>query len=191
MERSLHEMTLKPVPKERLHRLFYPQVPAVIAVKLEDIVNAMPATSIMHVSSDPPTIATSIMTRLYTWELLKKARYFSVNWLDYKYTSSIDILGFTPGRGVKDKLRKAGLTWEPGVICKNVPVIKEAVATLECKMVKHIEIGDHNLVIADVLNIQAISDFQEYWSYKEYKPILYLGATPNGKRGRYVTITKT
>lgn len=181
-------MRRRRVQDSLLHRLFYPQVPAVIAVRANGVVGGMPATSVMHVSTRPPVIATSIMTGLYTRELLEKSRYFSVNWLDYSYAKAIDVLGFTPGRGLKDKIKEAGLDWEPGSTNKDIPVIKEAVAVLECRLSKSLSMGDHDLIMAEVLGSFAIDDFQDYWAFKEYKPILYLGATPDGKKGRYSTL---
>jgi flavin reductase (DIM6/NTAB) family NADH-FMN oxidoreductase RutF len=55
------------------------------------------------------------------------------------------------------------------------PVLDDAAAWLECRVEWLREAGDHFLVLGAVVDAQASDDFAEYWGFRSYSPILYVG----------------
>jgi 3-hydroxy-9,10-secoandrosta-1,3,5(10)-triene-9,17-dione monooxygenase reductase component len=157
-----------------IHRLFYPQVPAVFASQLRGRVSAMPVVSYASVSTSPPLVAVACNPDSYTCKLALKAGAFSLSLLDRSKTSAIDGLATTHGKSVKDKLASVGLRHSRGVKL-NVPAIEGARATLECSVSSKSKTGDHTLVIGLVSAAYATSAFSDFWNFRRYKPLLYTG----------------
>jgi flavin reductase (DIM6/NTAB) family NADH-FMN oxidoreductase RutF len=165
---------MKTVPTSRAYRLLYPSVPAVVSATYEGRTSAMPAVSVMSLSNDPPLIGVSSSPFHATYSTIVKANCMSVSWLDLKYRESVEKLGSASGNAVPDKLRASGLQYTlKGTPA--VPVIKEASAYLSCTLAGLQRIGDHDLLVAEIREARAIADFDEYWTFKVYHPILYSG----------------
>jgi len=75
------------------------------------------------------------------------------------------------GYKVKDKFDAVGLTPIDGRKTP-VKVVKEALAVLECKVRRFIKVGDHDLIIGDVLYAYTSGNFDTYWDLMNYNPIL-------------------
>src|SRR5579885_1481939 len=60
-------------------------------------------------------------------------------------------------------------------------VSNNPVAYIETKLIKRLEVGDHVLLLSKVITCFAIEDFENYWKFKKYKPLLYIGMQ-NGAR---------
>jgi flavin reductase (DIM6/NTAB) family NADH-FMN oxidoreductase RutF len=173
---------MRKVEGSKVYRLLYPSVPVVVAASHRGKVSAMPAISVISLSNDPALIGVSSSPSHDTYGTIIKARCFSVSWLDGRYASAVVGLGSVSGAGIPDKLRTAGLHHSlrgtPAV-----PVVKEASAYLACTLSKVERFGDHDLLVGEVREARAIGDFRDYWAFKLYRPILYLGSRgPNGER---------
>ena len=158
----------------RVHRLFYPQVPLVMSVSHEGRVTAMPVVSYASVSDSPPMVAVSCLKGGFTCRLALKARSFSLCILDRTHAGAVAKLGSTSGSAVKDKLAVAGLKHRKGSVL-GVPVIVGSVASLECELRSRRGIGDHVLLISEVMAARAAGSFIQYWDFAKYAPILYVG----------------
>jgi flavin reductase (DIM6/NTAB) family NADH-FMN oxidoreductase RutF len=157
-----------------IHRLFYPQVPLVLAAQFGGRVSAMPVVSYASVSDKPPMIAVACSPRGYTCKLTLKARAFSLSILDRTQTNAVARLATLSGAKVKDKLKEAGLSHVDGKIL-SVPVIERSVATLECRLRESSRHGDHLLLVGTVKAAYASEAFAEFWDFGRYRPLLYAG----------------
>ncbi|MCL4355808.1 MAG: flavin reductase family protein [Nitrososphaerota archaeon] len=157
-----------------VHRLFYPQVPLVMAAKAGARVSAMPVVSYLSVSERPPMVAVACAPRGYTCRLARKARCFSLSIVGRERSSALSKLATASGAAVKDKLAEAGLKYSEGVKLK-VPVLDAAVATLECRLQATRRLGDHLLLVARVEDARAAGAFSGFWDYRRYRPVLYAG----------------
>lgn len=72
-----------------------------------------------------------------------------VNVVDEKLMEAVRVCGEKSGREV-DKFALAKLTPEKGVKV-NSPLIKECPVSIECKVVKEVEVGDHVWFIGEVI----------------------------------------
>ncbi len=165
---------MRKVEGSKVYRLLYPVVPAVVAASCEGSVAAMPVVSLASLSNHPPLVGFSSSPSHATYKTIIEAGQFSVSWLDRSFAKAVIELGESTGAMSADKLSAVGLHHRPGKSL-NVPVIEEACATLECRFATSQRLGDHNLVIGEVERAEAAADFDDYWTFSEYRPILYAG----------------
>ncbi len=162
------------VAGSKVYRLFYPSVPVIVAARFDGRISAMPVVSILSVSSSPPRVAFSSSTSHRTYEAIVRSKSFSAVWLDTKFIKSVENLGTSSSGTAPDKLGSAGLTHHGGRVL-DVPVIDGASAVLECSVSEVRTLGDHDLVVGEVMVAYAEEDFADYWAFKGYSPILYSG----------------
>jgi flavin reductase (DIM6/NTAB) family NADH-FMN oxidoreductase RutF len=144
----------------------------------------MTVTSATPVSEVPPTIL-CISGDTNTLSLIVESRAFGLCFLGEESRKVLDRLGFSSGSRVRDKLAKAGVEWVPGRTVQ-VPLIRNAHASLECTVLELKKVGGYTMVLGRVRRALVSEDFHEYWRYRSYHPLLYYGPTPSGKEGRYV-----
>ena len=162
------------VDPSMVHRLFYPQVPLVMSVRLLRRVSAMPGDSYASVSDAPPMVVVSCDPAGFTCKLAQKAGSFSLSLLGRERLPALARLATVSGTKVKDKLADAGLEHGTGKRLK-VPVIRGAFATLECSLKSTKRTGDHLLLIAKVVASYSTGAFTDFWDYSQFRPLLYTG----------------
>lgn len=160
------------VDPSKIYRLFYPAVPAIISCNDRGLVYAMPVVSLISLSNNPPLVGLSSSPEHMTHKAILNARSFSVCWLGRSQVLSVEILGTT--HTSVDKLQAAGLRHSKGRIL-DVPIIEGCVAALECSLYARQGLGDHELLVGKVQDARAVDDFQDYWRFQSYDPILYAG----------------
>ena len=158
----------------KMHRLFYPQVPAVLSTESGEHVSAMPVISYVTVSTSPPLVAVSCDPHSYTLELALESKLFSLCILGRNKAKAVERLALTSGRRVSDKLAECGLPHSKGVKL-SVPVLRGAEATLECQVRSGRSLGDHVLLVGLVRACYASKKFDGFWNFEKYRPILYTG----------------
>jgi flavin reductase (DIM6/NTAB) family NADH-FMN oxidoreductase RutF len=172
---------MSPVDLSKLYRLLYPAVPAIISCSDRSLVYAMPVVSVVSLSNSPPLIGVSSSPEHSTHKAIINARCFSLSWVDASLVRAVEVLG-TTAHSTVDKLQAAGLKHRRGSAL-DVPIIEGSVASLECSLYARQTLGDHELLVGRVLEARASEDFQEYWKFQTYSPILYAGT----KEGSFKT----
>jgi flavin reductase (DIM6/NTAB) family NADH-FMN oxidoreductase RutF len=162
------------IDPSKVYRLLYPAVPAIISCYDQTgSTFGMPVVSIISLSGDPPLIGVASSPNHVTHEAILRAGCFSLSWVDVSLVRSVELLGTMPRRS-GDKLEMAGLKHTKGNTL-DVPIIEGAVASLECSLYAKETLGDHELLVGRVQEAQTSDDFQEYWKFEKYRPILYTG----------------
>jgi flavin reductase (DIM6/NTAB) family NADH-FMN oxidoreductase RutF len=105
---------------------------------------------VIPISSNPPLLGISLRKKRHSYELIKKSNDFVVNIPTREILKETDYCGNVSGRDV-NKFEKTVLTPIPGKIV-NSPIIKECPINLECKVIKDMELGDHNLIVGEVVS---------------------------------------
>jgi len=164
---------MNPVDTSKVYRLLYPAVPAILSCSDRSLIYAMPVVSMISLSNSPPLIGVSSSPQHSTHQAIVKVRCFSLSWVDASLVHSLELLGTTPHSGV-DKLQSAGFKHSRGRTL-DVPIIEGAAASLECTLYARQTLGDHELLLGKVEDARASEDFQEYWRFQEYNPVLYTG----------------
>jgi len=181
----LKSYTSKKKEAVKVYRLFYPQIAVIVASRTTHHVEAVAMNSVISGSSDPPRVVCALKGEAKILAVVRDSKSFSVNWMDSRFVKSVDFLGFQRAGNPRDKIKAAGLTWVPGTKT-SAPVVSEAAAVLECTLDRVIPLGDNDLVVGNIVSVKTSRDFSEYWQFKTYKPLIYFGAVPGKKAGRYV-----
>jgi flavin reductase (DIM6/NTAB) family NADH-FMN oxidoreductase RutF len=101
-----------------------------------------------YFSGKPTLVGVGIAPSRYSFDLIRQSGEYVVNVVDEKLMEAVRICGEKSGREV-NKFQLAKLTIEKGVKV-NAPLIKESPVSLECKVVKEVEVGDHVWFIGEV-----------------------------------------
>jgi flavin reductase (DIM6/NTAB) family NADH-FMN oxidoreductase RutF len=97
----------------------------------------------------PTLVGVGIASSRYSFDLIRQSGEYVVNAVNKKLMAAVRLCGEKSGREV-DKFELAKLTPEKGVKV-NAPLIKESPVSIECKVVKEVEAGDHVWFIGEVL----------------------------------------
>ena len=126
----------------------YPRHTVLVTCGGKDKKNIIAIGWSMPVSINPPMIAISIHPKRYSHSLIRDLKEFVVNVPTNEYKDATLYCGKVSGRD-HDKFAETGLTTIEGKTVSS-PAIKECVASMECKLVKEVETGDHTLFIGEV-----------------------------------------
>lgn len=102
-----------------------------------------------YFSGKPTLVGVGVAPSRYSCDLIRKSGEFVVNVVDEKLLDAVRICGEKSGRDI-DKFELAKLTPTKGVKV-NAPLIEESPLSIECKVVKEVEVGDHIWFMGEVL----------------------------------------
>lgn len=111
--------------------------------------NVMAVGWVAIASEDPLMFVLGIDAGAYTYALIRTTRQFVVAFPHEGMGRAVLHAGTYHGQN-RDKLAEAGLATQPGVNVK-APLIADAVANFECRLVRIIQPGDCPLIIGQVL----------------------------------------
>jgi len=167
---------------EALHKLSYGLY--VITSKKDGRLNGQIANAVIQVTSEPPTIAASINRGNLTWEFIKSSRVFAVSVLcEDTPMTFIGRFGFRSGREA-NKLE--GIDYRIGTTGAPI-VLENAVAFLEVKVTKEIDVGTHTIFVGELVDADIISE-KTCLTYEHYHQIKG-GKTPKAA-ATYIAETK-
>jgi 3-hydroxy-9,10-secoandrosta-1,3,5(10)-triene-9,17-dione monooxygenase reductase component len=106
--------------------------------------------SLTSVSLEPPTVSFCPSRSSLTWSRMRRAKGFSVNVLGRQHEQ------FAVRAAPAGADRFAGLNWELGP--QGVPLLTDALATLECEIQAEHPAGDHWIVVGRVNNLRISPD---------------------------------
>jgi len=99
-------------------------------------------------SFEPMMYAVAIGKTRFSAEMVRKSGVFAVNFMPAEFEKEILFCGTKTGKNI-DKFKETGLEKEEAETI-DCPRIRQALAYMECKVEKEIEVGDHILFIAKV-----------------------------------------
>ena len=100
------------------------------------------------VCSDPVMLSISVRKSRYSYSILKETGEFAVNLVTESLVRSADFCGVKSGRDI-DKFKECNLTPVPSKTIA-APSIEESPLTLECRVKQVIELGSHDMFLAEV-----------------------------------------
>lgn len=101
------------------------------------------------INSDPPMVSISVRKQRYSYELIKQKGEFVINLPARNLTFATDFCGVKSGKDI-DKFAEMKLTPERASKV-DVPLIKECPVNLECVVRQVMELGSHQLFLAEVV----------------------------------------
>jgi flavin reductase (DIM6/NTAB) family NADH-FMN oxidoreductase RutF len=120
--------------------------------------HGMTASSFTSVSLDPPLVLVCVDHRAKVLEHLRGTEHLAINVLS---EGQHELSAHFARRGQN---RFEGVDWYAGH--EGVPLIPEVLASLECRMHRLVDAGDHAILIAEVLGV----------SHREGRPLVYYGS---------------
>lgn len=127
----------------------YPRLAVIVTCRARGKDNAMAAAWHSSISFNPPLFGVSIAPKRYTYELILEAKEFGVNFMAIEKAELIAATGGSLGKKV-DKFEKFDLQKEKP-LKTSVPILKDAYAAYECKLVAHHTYGDHEWFVGEIV----------------------------------------
>lgn len=111
-------------------------------------------------NTNPAKMYISVRPSRYTHELISKSREFCVNLPSSNLVRIVDFCGVKSGREV-DKFESLAITAEKSTIV-SCPSIAECPVTMECKVTDIVQLGSHDMFIADIVAVNLNEDLMDY-----------------------------
>ena len=151
------------------------------------------------VNSNPPMTYISVRKERYSHNIIENTGEFVINLCSEELAFATDFCGVRSGRDT-DKFKEMKLTPERAEIVR-CPMIKESPVNIECRVREIIELGSHDMFIADILKVHVDEQYidrsgrirLDQASLVAYNHGEYFGLKrqPIGKFGFSVMKTKT
>lgn len=119
----------------------------VVSTRDGDKVNAMTAAWVSRVSFTPPLVAVAVAPKRFSFDMIKNSGVFAVNVMGPDGVDTAKHFGFKTGHKT-DKFADVGYDTK----ATGSPILRDALAWMDCKVVKSVEAGDHTLFIGEVID---------------------------------------
>lgn len=109
------------------------------------------------ICSDPAMCYISVRPERHSYPILAKRMEFTINLTTESMARTTDWAGVRSGRDY-DKWKETGLSPIPGEKVAS-PTIAESPLSIECRVKEIVNLGSHDMFIAEVLNVRADTRF--------------------------------
>jgi len=161
---------------KKFYQYAFPMQAAILTVS-DEKGKTNPITVAWHtpISKKPPLYGISIAPSRFSHKAIQHSKEFVINFGSFDIVEKIHFCGTRSGRNT-DKIKESGLNLENSDKIKT-KYIKECYAHLECKLFSKVNLGDHDLIVGEVVNsIVDENAFEEdILDNKKIKPCCYLG----------------
>lgn len=126
------------------------------------------------INTAPAMTYISVRKERHSYNLIKESSEFVINLTTEALVHPTDFCGVRSGRDV-NKFEVTGLTPEPATHVK-APLIKESPVNIECRVTQVIELGSHDMFMAEVLAVhadEAYFDEKGKFHLDKSRPICY------------------
>ncbi len=138
----------------------------VSANKPDGTTNLMALSWWTYVSNKPATIAVCLSKKGYTGELIQKSREFGLSVVDESLKEAAFACGTCSGR-TENKPEKFGIKlMEPAVIATRL--VRAHRAALECRLTDVLEVADHCIYVAEVVETHCDPDKKQLFAMNGY-----------------------
>jgi flavin reductase (DIM6/NTAB) family NADH-FMN oxidoreductase RutF len=155
----------------------YPKIAAIISASARGRDDAMTAAWHSSISLKPPLYGIAITSKRFTYQLITESQEFGVNFIPIEKASLAAAIGGTSGQKM-DKFQRFNIKKERP-IKTTVPVLKDAYAAYECKLVDSKPYGDHLWIVGEIVAVHFLEEAftpAKVLDMDKIKPLLYLGS---------------
>lgn len=133
--------------------MLYPLPAVLVSVRDKDgNDNVLTIAWVGTVCSSPAMLSISVRKERHSYHMLKESGEFVVNLTTKNLLEATDYCGVKSGKE-EDKFQSMNLT--KGEAEKiNAPIIMESPVNIECKVTQLLELGSHDMFLAEVVNVQ-------------------------------------
>lgn len=168
------------MPKERIEgpgsfNYHFPMLAAIVTVKYGNKENAMAAAWHSPFSFSPALYGVMIHPKRFTCQLILEAKEFGVNFMPLEKGELVASVGGSRGAEI-DKFQRFKIAKEPSLRLVGAPILKDAYAAYECRLMEHRAYGDHELLIGEVVAVHYDKEAfaEKGLNISGVSPLLYL-----------------
>lgn len=155
----------------------YPRLAIILASHSQGRDNAMTVAWHAPLSFRPPLYGVAIVPGRFTFQLIMESKEFGVNFMPFEAAELLAMVGGSRGKEI-DKFTRFRLAKDKPVKT-NVPVLRDAYACYECRLVDHRPYGDHEWVVGEIVAVHFSEEAftpEGVLDITRVNPALYLGA---------------
>lgn len=134
--------------------------------------NIITVAWITPISASPPLLGFAIRKSRHSFKLLEECAEFVVNVPEFELGPESTFCGRKSGKDF-DKFKECKLTAEKSDHVAP-PSISECPAAIECRVSKMMEVGDHFLVVGEVVGAKADKKKFDGYFKPEFRPLLHV-----------------
>ncbi|MCJ7580180.1 MAG: flavin reductase family protein [Candidatus Aminicenantes bacterium] len=156
---------------------FYPYTVNIVGAQSGDQINYMACAWHTALSFDPPLFGVLISKKRRTHQVISQAREFTVNFIGFEQVKLSAQMGRISGHD-RDKIKELQVELAPAVKIHS-PILAQAYACLENRLVDIRPYGDHDLFVGEVLAVheeEGCFDQNGALEVEKIHPLLYLGS---------------
>ena len=154
----------------------FPRLVAIITAQDKAKENAMTAAWHQPISFNPPIYAVSISPKRFTYQMIVESKEFGINFLPFEQAETAASVGGSSGQEI-DKFQRFNIGKDKAIKTK-VPILRDAYAAYECRLIDDREYGDHRLVVGEVVAVHWLKEAftsDGVLDLNKISPMLYLG----------------
>jgi len=155
----------------------YPKVAVIVTASAGGKDGAMTAAWHSSISLKPPLYGIAIAPKRFTYQLITESREFGINFIRLEKAFISAAIGGTSGQQM-DKFERFNIKKEKP-LKTTAPILKDAYAAYECKLVDSKSYGDHIWVVGEIVAVHLLEEAftpTEVLDLNKIKPLLYLGS---------------
>jgi flavin reductase (DIM6/NTAB) family NADH-FMN oxidoreductase RutF len=155
----------------------YPKVAVIVTASAGGKDDAMTAAWHSSISFKPPLYGIAIAPKRFTYQLITESREFGINFIPSKKASLAAAVGGTSGQQM-DKFERFNIKKEKP-LKTTAPILKDAYAAYECKLVDSKPYGDHIWIVGEIVAVHFLEEAftaTEVLDLNKIKPLLYFGS---------------
>ena len=145
------------IPFNKPGNMLYPVPAVMVSAGNEEKQNIITVAWTGTVCSDPPMVYISIRKSRYSYDIISETGEFVINLPNESLVHAMDYCGVKSGAKV-DKFRECGLTPAKSLTV-GAPSIEEAPVSIECKVKQIMELGSHDMFLAEITAVTAEEQF--------------------------------
>lgn len=155
----------------------YPSVAAIVTAHAAGRDNAMAAAWHMPISFKPPIYSVVVSPKRFSYRLIADSGEFGINFMPASSAGLVASVGGSKGSEI-DKFQVFGIARDKPLKTA-VPILKDAYAAYECKLVDDRLYGDHRLLLGEIVAVhyhqEALTE-EGTLNLEKVSPVLYLGS---------------
>ncbi len=154
-----------------------PKVAAIVTASARGRDDAMTAAWHSSISLRPPLYGVAIAPKRFTYQLITESQEFGINFIPSEKAFLAAAIGGTSGQQT-DKFERFNIRKEKP-LKTTVPILKDAYAAYECKLVDSKPYGDHIWIVGEIVAVHFLEEAftpAEVLDLDKMKPLLYLGS---------------
>ena len=154
-----------------------PKVAVIVTASARGRDDAMTAAWHSSISFRPPLYGIAVSPKRFTYQLITESQEFGINFIPSGKASLAASIGGTSGHQM-DKFERFNIKKEKP-LKTTAPILRDAYAAYECKLVDSTPYGDHLWVVGEIVAVHCLEEAftsAEVIDLSKIKPLLYIGS---------------